>query len=464
MIGAWPAWIVSLAIHVVILIALALYAITEQREQAPIELIAGWVTAQAREAAKREAVEIANVRPAVTIDSVPASGRRPRNAAATPPAGTKPAGPVVRPPLDVDVSRLLSSRNAAEKQSILQSTGHSDESEKCVLKALTWLKRVQQSDGHWQLHQASGGKGASPGYPDAGTIRSDTGATALALLCFVGAGHTHQSGTYAKDVNEGVQWLLKRQQPDGLIYEREFDGPAPFYSHAQATIVLGELLALTGDDALRPPVERALTYIRAAQNPVTGGWKYRPQQPGGDLSVLGWQVMALQTGRAAGIAVAPEVLDGVSLFLSQVEEQDGALYKYDIEPSSRVTPAMTAEGLLCRQYLGWPADHPSLLKGAEYLLRDEHRPRWETGRRNVYYWYYATQMLHHLGGEHWKTWQREVAEAIVSAQDSNGSFPPRKTEGHPEERTREGGRLYLTCLSVLILETPYRHRSLYESP
>jgi len=285
----------------------------------------------------------------------------------------------------------------------------------------------------------------------------------MALLCFVGAGHTHESGSFAKDVKEAVQWLLKRQQPDGLIYEREFDGPAPFYSHAQATIALGELFALTGDTELQQPVERAIAYIRAAQNPVTGGWKYRPQQPGGDLSVLGWQVMALQTGRAAGIAIAPEVFDGATLFLSQVEEKDGAAYKYDAEPASKVTPAMSAEGLLCRQYLGWPSDHPALKAGSEVLLKEENLPRWETGRRNVYHWYYATQMFHHLGGDPWKTWQSAVAKAIVTAQESSGSFSPRRPEGHPDERGREGGRLFVTCLSVLILETPYRHRSLYEN-
>lgn len=461
--GAWPAWLVSLALHVVALVALALYALTESREAPPIELVAEWVSAQAREAAKRDAAEQAERRPAVTIESVPAASGPSRRKPAAAKAEAVKKAPVVRPPLSVDVSRMLSSRAPGEKQAILDASSGSADSEQCVLKALGWLKRVQQPDGHWQLHEKRDRKDAEPKYPDAGTIRSDTGATAMALLCFVGAGHTHESGSFAKDVNKAVQWLLKRQQPDGLIYEREFDGPAPFYSHAQATIALGELFALTGDSELQQPVERAIAYIRAAQNPVSGGWKYRPQQPGGDLSVLGWQVMALQTGRAAGISIAPEVFDGATLFLSQVEEQEGAAYKYDTEPTSKVTLAMTAEGLLCRQYLGWPADHPAMRSGAEVLLKEENLPRWETGRRNVYHWYYATQMFHHLGGDPWKTWQSAVGKAVVTAQESSGSFSPRRPEGHPDERGREGGRLYLTCLSVLILETPYRHRSLYEN-
>ncbi len=150
--------------------------------------------------------------------------------------------------------------------------------------------------------------------PDGGTTvaKTDSGATALALLCFLGAGHTHKEGAYRKEVGAALEWLRKKQQPDGLLYDREFDGPAPLYAHAQATIVLAETLAMTGDEALRPAVEKALAYIAEAQNPTTGGWKYRPRQPQSDLSVTGWQLMALQTGRMGGWEPPPAVLDGAA--------------------------------------------------------------------------------------------------------------------------------------------------------
>ena len=65
---------------------------------------------------------------------------------------------------------------------------------------------------------------------------------------------------------------------------------------------------------------------------------------------------------------------------------------------------MTAEGLLCRQYLGWPRNHPALVSGVKYLLEPENLPDWDSGRRNIYHWYYASQVLHNLQGSEWETW------------------------------------------------------------
>jgi hypothetical protein len=56
---------------------------------------------------------------------------------------------------------------------------------------------------------------------------------------------------------------------------------------------------------------------------------------------------------------------------------------------------MTAEALLCRQYLGWDRNDPRMLEGARLLL---NHPVDYDDDENVYYWYYATQMLHHMGG------------------------------------------------------------------
>jgi hypothetical protein len=462
LVSAWPAWLISFALHAAVFAVLGVLLYSQTERAAPLVLQSGWVSAKVRAAAARDPVEIATA--PVMVEPEP-TRTEPRRKRPTAPVEAAPAAPRVRQPLEVDVSQLLASRSEKAKAEALGAEGESDPAEKVVMQALLWLKRVQQADGHWQLHEKRGKADSDPRYPDAGTIKTDTGATALALLCYLGAGQTHQSGSHSREIAKAVDWLLKRQQPEGLIYEREFDGPAPFYSHAQATIALAELLAMTGDEALRAPVAKALEYIRLAQNPTTGGWKYRPGQPGGDLSVMGWQLMALQTGRAAGLATPSDVFDGANLFLSQVEELDGAAYRYDVEPVSKVTPAMTAEGLLCRQYLGWPADHPAMRAGVDYLLSEELQPEWESGRRNVYHWYYATQTLHNLGGEAWTRWRSAITQAIVPEQEKaglvRGSFHPLRTEGHPDERAREGGRLYITCLSVLILETPYRHTPLF---
>ena len=57
--------------------------------------------------------------------------------------------------------------------------------------------------------------------------------------------------------------------------------------------------------------------------------------------------------------------------------------------------AMTAEGLLCRLYLGWNKErNPQLTDGVNWLV-DNHLP--DASKTNMYYWYYATQVMHHYG-------------------------------------------------------------------
>ena len=116
---------------------------------------------------------------------------------------------------------------------------------------------------------------------------------------------------------------------------------------------------------------------------------------------------------------------------------------------------MTAEALLCRQYVGWPKDHPGLLGGVEYLLKNLPGD----GEPNVYYWYYASQVMHHLGGEPWERWNARMRVVLPSMQETKGhaagSWSPRGAFAS------EGGRLYMTSLAICTLEVYYRHLPLY---
>jgi hypothetical protein len=443
----------SLAVHLVVLVLLAIYVIHQTRDEDLVALLGGFRTGRAaRTPASAEPVTIAPVAP------VAVNGNTRKNSQ---PAGDSEIAPVAtRRPAEVVVTGALSARLVTRSAEQLRVQGGSEETELAVRRGLAWLAQVQRPDGHWQLHT---------GYPDAGEIRTDTGATALALLCFLGAGQTHQSGEHSARVARGLDWLKRIQKQGDFLKGDFFDSNqegenASFYAHAQATMALTEALVLTGDESLRQPVLDGLAFIAEGQHPRTGGWKYR-RGSAGDLSVFGWQIMALQTGRMAGIEPPPEILDRANGFLELVQSEGGTRYRY--EPASRAaTPAMTAEGLLCRQYLGWPREHPAFGSGGRYLLEDDHLPRWESGRRNVYLWYYAAQMLHNLQGADWDRWNALVRTALVRNQVTSGarvagSWNPRQPVGHPDENVEKGGRLYLTALCLLTLEVYYRHLPLY---
>jgi hypothetical protein len=228
------------------------------------------------------------------------------------------------------------------------------------------------------------------------------------------------------------------------------------YAQAQATIALCELYGMTKDPEFKEPAQRALKFALYAQS-REGGWRYTPKVDS-DTSVTGWYVMALQSGLMAGLEVDSPSLDNIMRFLDSVAAEGGSRYRY--QPGREPTPTMTAEGLLCRQYLGWKHDDPRMLAGMEYVLAnpiDYNHPEGE----NVYYWYYATQAAHHMDGDHWNRWNAVMRQAVPANQIKTG---PEKGSWARGSNTwnAHGGRLYVTCLSIYMLEVYYRHLPIYK--
>ena len=73
----------------------------------------------------------------------------------------------------------------------------------------------------------------------------------------------------------------------------------------------------------------------------------------------------------------------------------------------------------------------------------------------MYSWYWAALALHQAGGKYWRPWWDAARKEIVPHQlregPDAGSWPPDDPWG------RDGGRVYATAITVLILETPYRY-------
>lgn len=469
----WQAWFrenivdgatgtfVSLALHLAILglLGLIVYQTSEGLE-ATNGIIASWMTAE--ELAEEEAaaariqkpVEIAATK-ITDPEMVRPEGEKPITKPAaqeTPEEKTSFTGPPAK------VDRALTGRTEKQRNQLLKLFGGTKQSENAVGMGLGWLSRHQLSDGRWELHRGYD-------HPGRESLRTDTGATALSLLCFLGAGYTDREGKYKDVVKKGLTWLKKIQKADGDLHDwNELGRQTAFYAHGQGTIALCEAYALTHDESLLPTINKALQFILKSQN-EQGGWQYQPGAVG-DLSVTGWQLMALQSAKMAGLEVPDEAFIKINMFLDSVSTQGGARYRYKaVDPESRFSPAMTAEGLLCRQYLGWSKDHPAMKDGVEWLLSEENLPSWSDGRRNVYYWYYATQVMHHIEGEPWDRWNGALRDQITKSQlksgKLSGSWHPHQPHGNDHEYGEAGGRLYITSMSILTLEVYYRHLPLY---
>jgi hypothetical protein len=225
------------------------------------------------------------------------------------------------------------------------------------------------------------------------------------------------------------------------------------YCHGMATLALSEALAMSGDERLRPIVERAIGYTLRAQNRTTGGWRYRPGDTG-DTSQLGWQLMALKSAELAGLDFPSETRRGIERFTTSVSSgTGGGLASY--RPNDKVSRPMTAEALVCRQFLGTPRQSPALDEAGNYLLGELPG----TAQTNYYYWYYGTLGMYQLQGEHWRRWNDALTRQLLATQSSvgegAGSWEPNDVWGG------YGGRVYSTALAALCLEVYYRYLPLY---
>ena len=346
-----------------------------------------------------------------------------------------------------------------------------------VTPALVWLAKHQLSDGHWSLqHYGDLCKDKSCTGP--GDVSADVGATAMGLLPFLAAGQTHISrGKYKEHIAKGIDWLIKNQQPDGNLAKDAAQTmnshlrPAPIwvtnmkgvtlglpmmYSHGLATIALCEAYGLSGDRRVGMAAQGGVNFILNAQNTADGGWRDNPKDAA-DTSVVGWQVMALKSAHMAGLNVGGSVFSGASKWLDSVAVHDGTEYAY--QPGNGSSNTMTAVGLLCRQYLGAKRDNPMLVGGMAYLLN--HLP--DEDFSNIYYWYYATQVMHNMSGYEWDTWNRKMRDLLVHTQVcnvdqcANGSWAPEK-----DAWGKHGGRIMTTSLSCLTLEIYYRYLPLFK--
>jgi hypothetical protein len=370
-------------------------------------------------------------------------------------------------------------RSGGTRKKLLDEYGGNAASEQAVAKALEWFALHQAPDGHWSLHeynQFARDKPLPHGKTfvcnccdEAGGRRSathdDIAATGFALLPFLAAGETHKpsgkekQADYSKAVGAGLDYLMRKQNREGF-----FGGT--MYSHGIATIVLCEAYGLTSDPLLKASAQRALNYIAGAQDPSGGGWRYSPRSAG-DLSVTGWEVMALKSGQMAGLSVPAEVLKRAERFLDSCETSSKGGYGYMPNEGDRYT--MTAVGLLCRQYMGIQPRNPGLLMGVDKL---KATPPGKSN--NIYYEYYATQVMHHMGGDAWKFWNegldkdgnkvhKGIRDSLIEHQDTGKDSKRAHQDGSwPTDPTwKAGGRVMSTSLSVLTLEVYYRHLPLY---
>jgi hypothetical protein len=462
-IDAWvrqsPPFTVSVSLHVGALLLLALLIVRREQSQ-KIRLDLSFASEVVTEEEEEQGVQIvAPEKPEEEPEPEIADTEKPpvEDAVAAPAMVEQVAdtgsGATPEPvPLNVPIGSLLDGRKEGRREALVRAFGGSDATEAAVARALAWLAKQQRKDGLWSLQGP---------YVDGGSQENQLAATAMALLAFQGAGNTPTEGRYKVEVERAWQALFKRQLASGQ-FDLQLPSHHSLYAHAQATYALCELYGMTRAPAFAEPASRALAYSLAAQGP-NGGWRYAPGDEG-DMSVTGWFLMALKSGEMGGLAVPPAAFESLTQFLATVSMEGGSRYGYrrdsPLKPPTGVTAAVSAEGLLARQFLGWGRGDRRVAAGLELLLGEKFFDF--ENDKDVYAWYYITQVAHNAGGTAWDRWNDRMRDVLPAEQSTKGteagSWDPALDKwGHI------GGRLFTTCFCTWMLEVYYRHLPLYQA-
>ena len=414
---------------------------------------------------------------------------------------TQPTAPPKRRMDQQPVPINYQMRLSPQRQQYAMQNGGDVNTEASVERALAWLARAQGPSGGWNAAEHGAGRpsAALSNRTDAENrqqagLKANTAMTGLALLSFLGAGHTHTDGQYTETVANGLRYLISQQLPSGDLSGRDQVGREPtvrfarMYSHGMAALAITEAYGMTGDPALLSTIQSACQYSLNAMNPRTGGWRYEfPTDDPGDLSQFGWQAMLLNSASThQSFTVSQQSRFLMRRFLDSVSTgRQGGLAVYrplpgQVPSAEQATPAMTAEAMASRLLLGFPLSPLAAEEGQRLLLNNL------PGRseENLYYWYYATLAMYQLRGDPdsaalttsaasvngirnnsmedaWKLWNEALKQQLCSTQvpvgPQSGSWNPSCIWGG------YGGRVYSTAVACMCLEVYYRYLPMYKS-
>lgn len=309
-----------------------------------------------------------------------------------------------------------------------------DRLEESVNRGLAFLALLQEKDGAWQ---ANGTKHAA--------------VTSLAVMAFLSAGHVPGEGPYHETVDKGIRWVLTQQRPDGIFSSTEWD---EMYQHGICTMMLCEVAAMVEPKLAReikPKLEKAVRRILESQRPdglYKGGWRYKYGSTDADLSVSGWQILALRAARNLGCDVPAHRIDLALHFVQQCREPRTNGFAY--QPGAFSTLACTGTGILALELCSKERHHSrETLQAGSYLLRTPPR----ADENHFYYTlYYSSQAMFQLGNNYWLVFRPQLHKLLLDSQQRNGGWLTNDNAGVN----------YSTAMAILALTVEYRLLPIYQ--
>jgi hypothetical protein len=399
----------------------------------------------------------------------------------------------------------------APPKPVPQELGNARSAKRAVSDAVDWLVRHQGEDGGWSTagyaQRCTGGECTMTPQtvedPKQPAAKFDVGVTGLATRALIRAwdqlarsehkkpGEEFEDHGIGKAARAAIAWLTSQQNAEGYFTPDH----AFLYNEAIATQALVEAYRVFGTEEARASAERALQCLQAAQRPSpdgTGlwGWRYESRQVAeaarskndderqrrlsdSDTSVTGWCVAALQAGRAAGLQVDKDSIEGGLAFAKWCTSNDG-LVGYNDPKCAGLTvqgagddrydyhaTSMSALGMCIRLTCQHDAKDPFLEPAAQRILKD--LPTVDKDRRKVdyYYWHEAVQALSAWDGplagkdgrRGFAAFSKAATDALIQTQDHSPTACSRGAWLIADRWAyAHAGAAYATAINVLTLE------------
>jgi hypothetical protein len=354
---------------------------------------------------------------------------------------------------------------------------------------LAWLATHQSPSGEWEAEGfgtwCNGAVSTKPAMLGAGRHTFDVGVTGLALLAFVGAGHTAASKDargFGRAVAAGTSLLRSVQDAKGCFGLRETGHY--IYNHAFATQALLEEFAANPTAEARVSAQRALDFLFAARNPG-GGWRYGVRPGDSDLSVTTRCFLPIararmvneadvRAGRAPSFVLSADAVEGAAWMLERTLYADTGRGGYRTRgtgparrddqlaafPAER-SESMTALSIVLGRLLGKDSKDLGLQRSAAVCYAIP--VKWEAGGWiDLYYWHAGALGLFGVGRD-WSKWHHDLERTLLAAQRRDGdACAYRGSWDALDPWGADGGRVYTTAMAVLCLQdvrrSPYGWR------
>lgn len=367
-----------------------------------------------------------------------------------------PVDAVAITPSPIQMPGVYASRSTGVRGAKIGAYGLG-QTEALVYGFLRYLKMTQKPDGRW----------------DNGTV--STGATSLALLCFLAHGEVPgKSEEFGPTVEKAIRWLLHDQiKTEGEIDHKDAPrkggthawrrGEIGYfksrdtcnYAHFLAVYALSEAYAMTQIPDIKDALERAIPHILNGQN-AQGGWYYNMDAtcPIIDTSYASWAVQALKAAKLAHVGDQAKIITALKKAAAGLKvlyhPNDGSFGYTTRGAEKNAYNGLTAPCVLALQMLD-QGDSAEARKSLEYMKNwgpTFDKKKFKSNSSPQYYCYYLSQVRFNQGENHpqWKAWHNQqkrlyTAAAITIPKEASGykdqdgkpqyvTFWPRKGAKH----------------------------------